>query len=57
MISQHRPNKSTTNVPCVIKQLKTKAVANKMKTVYSNSPPSHGLSVDDTTTQRVAGNR
>jgi len=57
MISQHRPNKSTTNVPCVIKQLKTKAVANKMKTVYNNSPPSHGLSVDDTTTQCVAGNR
>ena len=57
MISQHRPNPQINHKCALCKQLKTTAVAKKMKTVYSNSPPSHGLSVDDTTTQCVAGSR
>jgi hypothetical protein len=50
MISQHRPNPQINHKCTLCKQLKTTAVAKKMKTVYSNSP-SHGLSVYYTTTQ------
>ena len=57
MISQHRPNPQINRNCTLCKQLKATAVVKKMKTIYSNSPPSHGLSVDDATTQCVAGSR
>jgi hypothetical protein len=61
MISQHRPNPQINHKCTLCKQLKTTAVAKKMRTVYSNAPPSHGLSLRQSTilplsvSQAVAG--